>query len=1136
MNAGARTSSHDVAVIGAGPVGCVTAMAFAKKGARVLLLEANPRAGERLAGEWLHPPAVQILRDLGVELRGPRTHDTGAGFAVFPDNGTEPLVLPYSAGQVGHAMEHGKLVEALREHASAQSLIEYEANARATKITEQSLTFQRRHGAERTVKADLVVGASGRSSVAHAALSIDRSAATYSRMAGVLLRDATLPFEGSGHVFLGGPGPVLAYRLDHRTIRLCLDVPLSMRVQRSKEATLWDAFAPVLPEMLREPFRRALLTGEIGWATNQIRPRVDYGREGLALVGDAVGHHHPMTALGMTLGFQDALALADAKSFGAYRRTRTLTSRVPEMLAVALYEVFADVSDETAAIRHAVYELWRTQPIERQRTMRLLSCQEKNPLRFGQSFLKALVVASRSLVRQGIETGEVRHVLEVTGEIGVRLRWLLGATLYLGPAEPTKDFPRSAEDRYGAALKAASARAEVLEHPAAEKAERRSRPMRSPRAALSRGVEALVREQAKDGSWEGEVIWCPMLAAQYVIAMHVMGEPIDPVRRERLLLHFARTRLANGTWGMHELSQPYLFVTTLVYVASRMLGLSADDPMLAAGLAFIRKEGGATSIPSWGKLWLALAGLYGWDGVPPVVPEAWLLPRELPLHPSRYYCHTRYIYLGMALLVAERRSAPVTDLVRALRSELYPKGFEAIDFRAARSALREEDLRTPPSLPLRIGYRVLDLVDRARRDKKARAGLLSELREEVRFDMRISNHTGLSPVNGLLGILALWMNDPQDPDARLAIERFDGWIWEDDTDGARVTGARSMSWDTAFAVQALCAAAPHVEVKDSLRRADVFLEEQQIREAPAGVETHDRLDPRGGYCFAGVWHGWPVSDCTAEALLARLESPEADTPREDAVAAVRFILRTQNADGSFGSYEAKRTRIPLEWLNPAEMFGDSMTEGSYVECTASCIAALAAFRKHDPELMRDEVDASIARAKHRLATLQRPEGSWPGVWGVCFVYGTMFGVRGLLAAGVPVQDHAIRKACAWLKARQRSDGGWGEHFASCLEDQYIENDKSSVIQTAWALSTLLEAQDPDWDAIERAARFLALAQRDDGTWPQEEPAGVFFRTALLHYTLYGSYFPVWALGQYETRRASRASFMTAQPNRDSVSV
>ena len=133
----------------------------------------------------------------------------------------------------------------------------------------------------------------------------------------------------------------------------------------------------------------------------------------------------------------------------------------------------------------------------------------------------------------------------------------------------------------------------------------------------------------------------------------------------------------------------------------------------------------------------------------------------------------------------------------------------------------------------------------------------------------------------------------------------------------------------------------------------------------------------------------------------------------------------------------------------------------------------------------------------------------------------MFGIRGLLAAGAHVCDPAMRKACRWLALRQRPDGGWGEHFQGCLTGRYVEHSASQVIQTAWAILALLEARAPYWRVIERGARFLVGMQLDSGDWPTQDPAGVFFHTAPLDYTLYRSYFPVWALGLYESCRLNR---------------
>src|SRR6185312_1070929 len=113
-----------------------------------------------------------------------------------------------------------------------------------------------------------------------------------------------------------------------------------------------------------------------------------------------------------------------------------------------------------------------------------------------------------------------------------------------------------------------------------------------------------------------------------------------------------------------------------------------------------------------------------------------------------------------------------------------------------------------------------------------------------------------------------------------------------------------------------------------------------------------------------------VSDCTAEALTAILEVHARPKLAAEVAAgaarisdarleqAVEFILRRQNDDGGFGSYEKRRGAQLLEWVNPSEMYGNCMTERSYTECTASCVGALARFRKTYPEIMADEIEAA----------------------------------------------------------------------------------------------------------------------------------------------------------------------------------
>lgn len=631
-------------------------------------------------------------------------------------------------------------------------------------------------------------------------------------------------------------------------------------------------------------------------------------------------------------------------------------------------------------------------------------------------------------------------------------------------------------------------------------------------SALRSGVLALARSQ-EGGAFEGEMRWCPMLAAQYVLLHRLLDRPISQARTRRLLRYFERSRVASGVWGLHDHAGPSLYVTTLVYVAARLLGAPADTSWLAGARALFAAEP-VERVPTWGRVWLAMLGLYGWDGVIPMPPELWALPTALPFHPSRYYCHTRLIYLGLSLLRTETRTRPLDVEAARLRRELYPgRPYVRIDFRRRRGDVSALDLVAPMPRAMLAALDVAGALERLL-PRALRAHVARDLREHIRVELRTTDHLAVSPVSGMLGVLALAAEDPHDPAIEAALGALETWIFEDDVEGCRVTGARSQTWDTAFALQALVAASPIATEGRTLRLGATWLAAQQIPHAFRDFARFHRVDPSGGFCFAHREHGWPVSDCTAEALIALLEIEEPTVPLDALHDAVRFILRCQGPDGAFGSYEPKRVRGSLEALNPSEMFLECMTEGSYVECTGSSLMALVAWRaRFADHVLAKAVDVSVDRAEAFLRRAQRADGAFDAAWGIHFVYGTMFGVRALRVAGAAPSDPAIRRAVRFLVRHQRADGGFGEHEASATTGRYVDAGESHPVQTSWALLALSESDDPTArEAAARAAAYLARTVRPDGTWRSPRMVGCFFRTALVDYTLYRVYFPVWALG------------------------
>src|SRR5262249_15216289 len=98
------------------------------------------------------------------------------------------------------------------------------------------------------------------------------------------------------------------------------------------------------------------------------------------------------------------------------------------------------------------------------------------------------------------------------------------------------------------------------------------------------------------------------------------------------------------------------------------------------------------------------------------------------------------------------------------------------------------------------------------------------------------------------------------------------------------------------------------------------------------------------------------------------------------------------------------------------------------------------------------------------------------------------------------------------RARQNSDGGWGELPHSYDLPEAKGQGPSTPSQTAWALMALFAAGDRSSESVRRGIHYLLRTQRHDGSWQDDFWTGTGFpKVFYLRYHLYATYFPLWAL-------------------------
>ncbi len=165
-----------VIVVGAGPVGAVTALALVKKGIPVTLIEAEAEPPEDQRAATIHPPTVEMLAELGLKDEA-LAQDASGGLLSpifhFRDRVTGELIAVFDIslleGEVPYPFvvqwEQYKLVRAARPHIEASGIAEVRFSTKVTGLAQTAdhveVTLANADGEREKLRGRYLIGADG---------------------------------------------------------------------------------------------------------------------------------------------------------------------------------------------------------------------------------------------------------------------------------------------------------------------------------------------------------------------------------------------------------------------------------------------------------------------------------------------------------------------------------------------------------------------------------------------------------------------------------------------------------------------------------------------------------------------------------------------------------------------------------------------------------------------------------------------------------------------------------------------------------------------------------------------------------------------------------------------------------------
>ena len=604
--------------------------------------------------------------------------------------------------------------------------------------------------------------------------------------------------------------------------------------------------------------------------------------------------------------------------------------------------------------------------------------------------------------------------------------------------------------------------------------------------SLKNAVDALISLQDPEGWWKGELETNVSIDAEDLLLREFL-QIRTPVQTAATAKWIRSRQREDGTWANFYGGPGDLSTTIEAYVALRLAGDSADDDHLQRAQRFIIAEGGIENSRVFTRIWLATFDLWPWSDLPVMPPELIYLSPHLPLNIYNFACWARQTVVALTIVGAHRPTHNLNFKVEELKSGVAPAPRHSLSTWAGRFEALDVLLHKYERHPVKF----------LRRIALRRAERWIVQRQEAD-----GSWGGIQPP-WVYSLIALRLQGYalDHPVMKAGIAGLDSFTIEDEL-GRRLEACQSPVWDTALAVTALADAGLSPE-DPVLRSASHYLVGQEITVRGDWSVRRPNLQP-SGWAFEFQNDSYPDIDDTAEVVLALTRTTETTLDAERR--GLAWIEGMQSRDGGWAAFDVDNVRTLCREL-PFCDFGELIDPPS-ADVTAHVLEALAG---------REHAKGSVQRGIAWLLNAQEADGSWFGRWGANYIYGTGAAIPGLVAAGVPTNHPAIRRAVAFLEQHQNDDGGWGEDLRSYREPSYRGCGPSTASQTGWALIGLLAAGEYS-ESTDRGAAYLVETQCDDGSWDEPWFTGTGFPgNFYINYHLYRLVFPLMALGRYMKR-------------------